>query len=281
MGRGTAAFVFKLVSNLTGHDLKEVIKTKILDHVYKPVENQETGRGFININVETPELSTLKIPEVYYFERDNKLISLYREYTSKYDKYDKKNRIEINDIYTLYDIQKRLLILRTSNASEVNKLCKIFDKCADGTHLRSPIYIDDEIFFRWVITNAKNGRENLPVSCKLQNIAGAYIKDFQDYDKYATTESIKIQSTEDLSEDGFYEPIKDKGDRTYINGIFLHERWSYGITIYKNGKVTLGKRPDGVEDIVFYSMFGVAFEEMENIYEFYSEIRGGENVYRK
>jgi hypothetical protein len=272
MGRGSAAFVFKVDSNIniSGSELKEIIKNKIMTNIRKP-GNTDTGRGFINLNVGNTELPIQKMPEVYILEKEKKLISLYREYTSTYDKFDGIHRSETNDIYILYDLQNRLLILRTSDSGDANKLIKFFVNREDKIRFRPPNYVNDEIFFRWIITNAKNGRSKLPDPCKLQNIDGAYIKDFQDSDQLATTESLNIRTVEDLSEDNIYKQVKDVGERTYVKGKFLHERWMYSIRIYKNGKITLGKRPPNVEDNVFDGMFGVAFEEMENIYRFYSE----------
>ena len=91
----------------------------------------------------------------------------------------------------------------------------------------------------------------------------------QDSNTYATTDSIAIHNIENISSDHFYEPVSEEGTRTYIKGRFNHSRWMYSITIYKNGKITLGAKPNNVEDYRFFSMFGVAFEEMENIYQSY------------
>lgn len=268
MSRGTAAFVCKVESKLSGSDLRNLIEKKILENVYKSNNVNEARRGYLNLNLETSESPSRKLPEFYYYEKENKLISIYREYTVAYDKYERINRPIINDIDTIYDIQKRLLIFRTSDTSTANKMIQMFNDRESSTLLRLPLYVQNEEFFRWIIINAKNGRDKLPPSCKLQNIDGVYIKDFQGTDKYATTESVRIKSIEDISEDSIYKPIKDQGERTYIKGNFLHARWTYRVTIYKNGKITLGSKPEGVDNYIFYGMFGIAFEEMENIFRY-------------
>lgn len=268
MARGSAAFIFKVESELSGSDLKEDIKNKIVKNAINPDNNNESKRGFMNLNVE-PEDYVVERPQFYFNEIENKLIALYREYTTKYDKYDGTTRTETNDINTLYDINKRILIFRTSYPSDVNKLIRIFSDSEKAIRLRSPRYIGNENFLRWVITNAKDGREKLPNPCKLENIEGVRVQNLQDSVTYATTESIAIHNVEDISSDHFYEPIKEEGTRPYIKGRFYHSRWMYSITIHNNGKITLGKRPDNVEDYHFFSMFGVAFEEMENIYQSY------------
>lgn len=268
MARGTAAFIFKMESELSGSDLLKEIKNKVQQNVMNLDKNNHSKTGFMNLNVEPSDIMVER-PQIYFNEIENKLIALYREYRTKYDKYDDMTLAVPNDINILYDINKRLLIFRTSYSNDANKLIRIFSDSEAAIRLRNPSYTGNEGFFRWVITNAKTGRKKLPSPCKLQNIEGVYVKDLQDSSKYATTEHIAIQNVENISSDNFYGPIKEEGTRTYIKGRFLHSRWTYSITIYKNGKITLGKRPDEIEDYRFYSMFGVAFEEMENIYQSY------------
>ena len=239
--------------------------TKILKNTINLDNNNASRLGFMNLNVEQDNY-VVDRPQIYFNEIENKLIALYREYTTKNDKYDGITRIETNDIFTLYDIDKRILIFRTSYPNEANKLIRIFSDSEKAIRLRSPRYIGDEMFLRWVITNAKDGRDKLPNPCKLKNIEGVRVQDLQDSGTYATTESIAIHNVENISSDSFYEHVKEEGTRPHIKGRFYHSRWMYSITIYNNGKITLGKRPDNVEDYNFFSMFGVAFEEMENIY---------------
>ena len=268
MARGTAAFIFKVESELSGSDLLQEIKNKVQKNVMNLDNNNESKMGFMNLNVEPSDI-IVERPHIYFNEIENKLIALYREYTTKYDKYDDMTRAVPNDINVLYDINKRILIFRTSYSNDANKLVKIFSDSEKAIHLRSPKYIGDENFLRWVITNTKDGREKLPKPCKLENIEGVRVQDLQDSNTYATTDSIAIHNIENISSDHFYEPVSEEGTRTYIKGRFNHSRWMYLITIHKNGKITLGARPDNVEDHHFFSMFGVAFEEMENIYKSY------------
>lgn len=268
MARGTAAYVFKIESKLSGSDLLQEIKNKIVENAINLDSNDNSKRGFLNLNVEPNEI-IVERPKVYFIEKEKKLIACYREYTTKFDKYDQLPRTDTKDTDILYDIKKRILIFRTSYASEANKLIKIFSNLKNAIRLRNPSYIENEGFFRWLIINVKGGREKLPSPCKLINMEGVRVKDLHDSAKYATTESVAIQNIDDISSDRFYEPIKEEGTRPYIKGTFFHSRWSYPITIHKNGKITLGKRPDEIEDHHFYSMFGVAFEEMETIYKSY------------
>ncbi len=65
MARGSAAFIFKVESELSGSDLKKDIETKIVKNAINPDNKNESRRGFMNLNVE-PEDYVVGIPQIYF-----------------------------------------------------------------------------------------------------------------------------------------------------------------------------------------------------------------------
>lgn len=278
MGRGITAYVFKLESDLKGNELEQTVLNTIIDNSVDEGIEKKHRKGFIDLNVEEHDFPVQR-PKLYYIEYNDKISAIYREYKEEYDKYDHEMRFSPKDINILYDSKKRVLIIRTSQSSDATKLLNMFDGLKGSIRFRQPTYTHKENFFRWVIDNSKDGRDKFPNPCKLENVEYVNVKDLVGSPNHSTTESVIVSSVEHISDDQVYRSLKNEGTRFSFKGNFLHSRWPYGITVYTNGKITLGKQPPKTDESNFTGMFSVAFEEMEHLYQAYIDDVGNLNAY--
>lgn len=277
MGRGKAAYILKVISDLNGADLKTDITTKIDAHHINESINKKNRKGFINLNTTTEEISG-DIPKLYHLDVHSSIRAVYREYVEEVDKYTHDIQYSPVNIDLLYDYNKRVLIVFSSSPIERNKILKLFNNTQGSIHFQQPRYADInniEQFFRWLILNSKDHRDKFPQSCKLQNIEGVKVTKLERSARHSTSESASLLSVGHLIDDHLYEEVEDEGTREYIKCIFEHSRLAFKTSVYNNGKINLSSRPPNIDDGQYFSLFPIIFEEMENLYTYYLQDLGG------
>ena len=279
MGRGKAAYIFKVDSALNGARLKEAITSCIVSHKIIETGTKKGRKGFKNINIPTEDTHT-QIPEVYY--RDNNQSSIravYQEYREEKDKYSQDIQYIPDYLDILYDYQKRNLIIFTSNLLELKKILALLNFDPREIDFKPPNYSNStnvEPFFRWLITTSKSNPEKFPPSCKLLNIEGTRVIHLEQSTRHSTSDTARLKSVGHLADDHLYEQVEDEGIRDYINCIFHHSRFAINTTIYNNGKINLASRPPKITDHQYFSLFPIIFEEMENLYNAFTDDQGGD-----
>ncbi|MDD1690629.1 MAG: hypothetical protein LUQ66_08220 [Methanoregula sp.] len=279
MGRGKAAYILKVESELNGTELKTAIIDCINSHKIVESGNKKNRKGFRNINIDTENLG-VPIPEFYFRDINHTSIqAVYQEYYEDIDRFSKDVQYRPMYLDITYDYHKRTLIIFNSSIVEVHKILSILNSCVGDMHFQPPNYANSanvEFFIRWLIENSKNHRDKFPPSCKLLSIEGTKVTDLDQSPTHSTSESANLKSSGDLADDHLYEQVKDEGLRDYIKCIFLHSRFAIKTYIYRNGKINLISRPPKITEQQYSSLFPIIFEEMENLYNFYIQDTGGD-----
>jgi hypothetical protein len=275
MGAGKSGYILKVLSKKSKTQLKEYFQERINSNFFDDKKNIAHRRGFINFNVEEPQLGDLR-PKVYYlYKNPEKLEALYREFLGKRIPFSTDTSYSVVDTNVIIDFNKKTFLICSPLNSEVNKIIKIFfpHDNDDIIGFRKPVYVNDELFFRWVINNSKTNRAVFPPSCKLTLVQDAKVKDIEEV--YSHTQTAKIGATEHLIDSELYEPIKDVGVRDSLICYFTHAKIAIPVNVHRFGKITIRSRPEGIDDAQYYGIYSVVFEEMENLHKSYISIIDG------
>jgi hypothetical protein len=275
MGAGKAGFILKVISTKTKTQLKQYFHEKINSNAYDGARDLTHRKGFINFNVAEPQLADTR-PHVHYlYKSPEKLEALYREYIGQKIPFSDELSYRVVDTNVIIDFNKKTCIICSTTTAEVNKIIKLFfpESDNDNVGFRKPIYVNDELFFRWLIDNSKNNRAVFPPSCKLTLVQDAKVKDIEDAFSY--TQTAKIGATEHLSDSELYTPIRHVGVRDSLFCFFTHSGVAIPVTVHRTGKITIRSRPEGIDDDQYYGIFSVVLEEMENLHRSYHSILQG------
>lgn len=279
MGRGKAAYILKVISDLNGTELKNKITSRINNNHIIESGNKKNRKGFRNLNINTENLPIEVQPHYFIDNSHSNLRAVYQEYQEDVDRYTGDVQYFPNYLDLLYDYNKRVLIVFSSNPVERDKILTFFNNAQGGLGFQQPRYSgrNVESFFRWLIANSKDGRDKFPPSCKLLNIEGAKVTRLDRSLRHSTSEIANLKSSGYLIDDHLYEQVVDEGIREHIKCIFMHSRLAFKTAIYNNGKINLSSRPPNIEDIKYFSLFPIIFEEMENLYDYYLQDIGEVN----
>jgi hypothetical protein len=221
----TSIFIFEISTD--GKNLEKEIfdtfqKMKVDTSKKLPWEGFVTKKENGDLVYEKDEQETNRLTYVLEYEED---------YTSVNGKTFKNRKIKWVPIWI--DNSTKLMMIFTSDAGIAFKIIQKIAQQKDHTIIITPLKLDIE-FMKW-LENIKDFQKS-----KIIKIIGTRATNLEDTD--GASNNLSLTTTGVLNKSQLFLPIKDKGSRVYVKGVFQINDAKIECAAYTNCKLSLSKK---------------------------------------
>jgi hypothetical protein len=220
----SSVFIFELnnLKNLEKEIFECINKLKVNFNRPLPWEGFIIDKATNKVKYEKDDFGSYRF--IFAIEEENEFLSLNGK------KYKKRNKYFIS---IWFDPASKLMLMFTSNPGLAHKVVNNMIKVRGNNLVFTPLKLEIN-FLKW-LEELKDYYDGI-----LKEIHGMRATNLSEIDGIA--DEVSLSTSSKLNKCQIYSPIKGKGSRKYLKGLFKIGEFEVNATFYSFGKITISKR---------------------------------------